>query len=63
MTVEYALYKGEELLMVGSPKDVAAYLDMKVNSVYHWACVKNGEQNIKGYTLIKIEEDEVEENV
>lgn len=33
---EYAVYKGEEILKIGTAKELAAFLNIKVDSIYFY---------------------------
>ena len=60
-TVDYALYRYDELLMVGSCQEIANYLGVQVNTVYCQIHIHKGKPNDKGYAFVKLEEDEEEE--
>lgn len=58
--MEYVLYRGEDLLIVGTAKELAAYMETSVNMV-HSICSKTkrgiqGKTN-RGYKCYKIEDD------
>lgn len=52
---EYALYKGEELLAMGTKREIAAQLGVSVNSVSHYGtpvCARRTSEN--GRRLIEL---------
>lgn len=56
---EYALYKGDVLLEIGTAKEIAEKLGIKKTSVYFYgtpACRKRNKNNAR--ILIKITDDE-----
>lgn len=42
---EYAVYKGDELLAVGTVKEIAKELNVQVSSVYFWSSKVNKRRN------------------
>lgn len=64
MTTEYALYKGENLLHIGTIKEIAKAHGVKANTIrfYNTPCYKKRiakRRNARNYiTLTKLEESE-----
>lgn len=58
--IEYALYKGDELLAIGTVVEIAEKLGIKTNTVYHYGTPsykKKSSKSKNGYrVLIKLEE-------
>lgn len=57
---EYALYHGEELLIIGTIDDIAEYLGIKRKSVIFYSSPTHKRRNPNGYAVTKIPEDEEE---
>ncbi|CAM3605350.1 hypothetical protein ERUR111494_02480 [Erysipelothrix urinaevulpis] len=56
---EYALYKGDDFITIGTAQELSDYLNVKKNTIYFLATPENKRRN-KGNRLVvvKIEEDE-----
>lgn len=56
---EYALYKGDDFIMIGSLEELASYLGVKESSVYFYSMPayrkRNGDNAL---VVIRIEDDE-----
>ena len=66
MAVEYALYKGDNFLDIGTIKDLSERYNISVKTLrwYSTPCYKNkikNKNNIKSYVVVKIEDEEDEE--
>jgi hypothetical protein len=59
----YALYKGDELLTVGTKKELAKYLNVSENTIRFYASPTYQRRNKKGngYLVVKVEDDEEKE--
>ena len=51
-TQEYALYKGDKLLIVGNVEECAKYLGIKKETVYWYSSLKARTRNITGNRII-----------
>ena len=57
--MEYALYKGEEILAIGTVKEIAEELGIKESSVYYYNTQTYRKRTSeKARRLVKIEEEE-----
>lgn len=66
MAVEYALYKGDNFLDIGTIKELSKRYDISVKTLrwYSTPCYKNkikNKKNIKSYVVVRIEDEEDEE--
>ena len=66
MAVEYALYKGDNFLDIGTIKELSKRYDISVKTLrwYSTPCYKNkikNKKNIKSYVVVRIEDKEDEE--
>lgn len=66
MAVEYALYKGDNFLDIGTIKDLSKRYNISVKTLrwYSTPCYKNkikNKKNIKSYVVVRIEDEEDEE--
>lgn len=66
MTVEYALYRGDEFLDIGTMKELSEKYDISVKTLrwYSTPCYKNklkNKKNIKSYVVCRIEDEEQNE--
>lgn len=41
MKKEYAIYKGDKFLFMGTAQECAKHFNVKVKTVYDWACPSN----------------------
>ena len=59
---EYAVYRGDELIVVGTAKECAEYMGVKENTIRVYASPRRRERAIKtgGTYAIKLEDDEDE---
>lgn len=58
MAAEYAVYKGEELLTIGTAKECAAELNVKPETI-KWYCAPSYQRRGKNRRIaIKLEDDE-----
>ena len=61
---EYAVYKGDEIVAIGSVKEIAEQLNVKETSVYFWKSPANHKrnENPRGCRKVAyvIEEDELD---
>lgn len=62
--VEYAVYKGDELLFLGTVKEIAKEFNVKSDTVWYWASSVNKRRlasrrggNSKGKLAVKVEKD------
>lgn len=67
MAVEYALYKGDNFLDIGTIKELSERYDISVKTLrwYSTPCYKNkikNKKNIKSYVVVRIEDEEDEED-
>lgn len=54
----YAVYKGDEFLDIGTVKELAKKLNVKIRTIYYWSSPANKKRiKKKGKLAIKIEED------
>ena len=55
----YALYKGDEVLTIGTKQELAAYLNVSVRTIEFYSSPTYRKRNNKGncYIVIKCEED------
>lgn len=66
MTAEYALYKGDNFLDIGTIKELSKRYNISVKTLrwYSTPCYKNkikNKKNIKSYVVVRIEDEEDEE--
>lgn len=66
MAVEYALYKGDNFLDIGTIKELSKRYNISVKTLrwYSTPCYKNkikNKKNIKSYVVVRIEDEEDEE--
>ena len=66
MAVEYALYKGDNFLDIGTIKDLSKRYNISVKTLrwYSTPCYKNkikNKKNIKSYVVVRIEDEEEDE--
>lgn len=66
MAVEYALYKGDNFLDIGTIKELSKRYNISVKTLrwYSTPCYKNkikNKNNIKSYVVVRIEDEEDEE--
>lgn len=56
----YALYKGDEILTIGTKKELALYLGVKERTIHFYSTPTYRKRNKGGnsYIVIRIEEDE-----
>lgn len=58
---EYALYKGEELLALGTIREIARQLNIKENTVRRYGSPSQAEKNSRsGIVLITLDDEEQE---
>lgn len=59
---DYAVYKGDELVIIGTAKECAEYMGVKENTIRVYASPRRRERAIKtgGTYAIKLEDDEDE---
>lgn len=57
MNKMYALYHGDNILTIGTIKELAKYLGVKERTIRFYSTPTYKERNKKGYLVIKIEED------
>ena len=67
MAVEYALYKGDNFLDIGTIKELSKRYNISVKTLrwYSTPCYKNkikNKKNIKSYVVVRIEDEEDEED-
>ncbi len=58
-TIMYALYKGDEILTIGSIKELALYLNVSIETIRFYTTPTYRKRCKKGnnYLVIRIEED------
>lgn len=66
MTTEYALYKGEKLLSMGTAEEIAEEMGVSIDTVYWWHSPTNkinraSKKLNNRKVLVKIEDDEGED--
>ena len=67
MAVEYALYKGDNFLDIGTIKELAERYNISVKTLrwYSTPCYKNkikNKKDVKSYVVVRIEDDKEDEN-
>lgn len=55
--VMYALYYGDELLTVGTKKELAKYLGVTVRTISFYSTPTHKRRNKNGYRVYRIEDD------
>lgn len=53
----YALYKGDNILTIGSIRELALYLGVTERTIRFYSTPTHRKRNKEGYLVIKIEED------
>jgi hypothetical protein len=53
----YALYRGDEIITIGTKKELAKYLGVNERTIYFYSTPTHRKRNKNGYFTIKIEED------
>lgn len=56
--VEYALYKGDDFINIGTPEELAKFIGVKVRTIYFYATdiyIKRNENNPKRYIVFKLD--------
>ena len=55
---EYALYHGENFIMIGTIEEIAKYLGIKKKSVMFYQSPTHKKRDPNGYAVVAIPEDE-----
>lgn len=53
---EYALYRGDEFIMIGTIDELAKFKNVKKSTIMFYGSPAYGKRTKKGYMLVKVEE-------
>ena len=56
---QYALYKGEKLVGIGTKKELAELLKVRVETITFYTTPTHRKRNKNGYCVVKIEEEKM----